>query len=253
MTRMMIIGRWVRYALVAALGALAVVLIVTTIVSGPPAISTPQPAGTPEAAEPAVAAASPTPTPSPSPLPSEPERRFLALDGGGVLWRGTAGSCAEGIAPKLERTADAVVWRTATPPDAAQLLALTPGDARDQARVVIALDDGSCAVAERGTAPDGQSWEEPVGAAFEAEAPAPDVLATTPADVLDSVITAMRLDGCEGVHFTTEGAGFDAVTLCETTLDPADPIAIDYADGRLYVWSGDVVTAIDMSRELSGE
>lgn len=234
MTRMMILGRWARYALLAAIGVLAAVLIATTVVGRPVPASAPEPVDTAAAVEPAAAV---TPTPTAAPLPADPDRRFLALDGGGVLWRGTAGSCADGIPPKLERTADAVAWRTATPADAAQLLALTPGDGRDQARVVIALDDGFCTVAEEVTASDGQSWEAPVDVTFAAEAPDGDLLAAT-----EEGYVARRDEECDGVAFSS-----DSWTACDTSLDPADPIAIDQADGKLYVWSGDVLKAVDIT------
>ncbi|WP_203136295.1 hypothetical protein [Microbacterium sp. JZ31] len=231
MTRMMIVGRWARYAVLLALALVAVVLIAPRLMGGPVPASAPAPSDT---AEPLVGV---EPTPTTSPLPADPERRFLALDGGGVLWRGTAGSCTDGIPPKLERTADAVVWRTATPAGAAQLLALEPGDARDQARIVIATDDGSCGVAEQVTAADGQSWESPVTVEFAVEEPVAGVLATT-----DGGYVARDDEGCDGVAFSG-----DAWTACDPALDPADPIAIDHADGKLYVWSGDVVTAVEVA------
>lgn len=228
MTHMVVIGRWTRWVLLAAIGVLAVVLLISALVGGSrQATAGPEPTAQP------VAVSTPTPTPEPEPLPWNPDQRFLALDGGGVLWRGTAGSCADGIPPKLERTADAVVWRIATPADAAQLLALTPGDVVDQASVVIALDDGSCTVEGRVTAPDGQSWEVAPASSVDV-APATDAIFTT-----EDGYVARQEEGCDGVAFS----GGDW-TACEPGLDPAAPIAIDYADGRLYVWSGDVLTSL---------
>ncbi|WP_345752748.1 hypothetical protein [Microbacterium rhizophilus] len=224
MSRMMVLGRWVRYALLAVVGIAAIAWIVTIPIRAE-VVSAPAPAAS---VEPAVVV---TPTPTAT---ADPRRRFLALDGGGVLWRGTAGSCAEGIAPKLERTADAVTWRVATPGDAAELLALTPGDAVDQASVVIATGDGSCTVAGRHTNSEGDAWEE---------SPKVDV-PTLPEGALavtEGGYVARETEGCDGVAFSG-----DSWETCETGMDPADPIAIDYADGRLYVWSGDVLAALEV-------
>lgn len=231
MSRMIAVGRWTRYVLLVAVAATALVLIVTAVVrgaAGSDAAPVPE-----QTAEPVAMT-----TPEPATPQTDPEARFLALDGGGVLWRGVAGSCAEGIQPTLERTADAIAWSSATPDDAAELLALVPGGARDQALVAIALDDGSCTPAGRATTADGQGWED-AGAPYPAHAELPDggLVAT------EDGYVALAAADCEGVSFMAADGSWVA---CDPSLDPDAPLAIDYADGRLYVWSGDVLTSLEV-------
>ncbi|MFL0411226.1 hypothetical protein ACH0AH_08620 [Microbacterium paludicola] len=233
MSRMVVIGQWARYALLAVIGIAVIGWLVSFPFRGEPDAA--------PAVEPTIEPAAATPTPTPT---ADPDRRFLALDAGGVLWRGTAGSCVAGIGPTLERTTDAVTWRPATPADAAELLALVPGDAADQATVAIALTDGSCTVAGRQTNADGTAWEEAPAVEWADEPHDADVLATTPGPLEGTVMIARRLAGCDGVFFTAEGAGLDPSTVCETSLDPDAPIAIDHADEKLFVWSGDILTTV---------
>jgi hypothetical protein len=237
MSRMVTVGRWTRFVLLGLVAATAVLLIVSTLVGG----AQPDEAA-PEPSAPVVPA---TPTPTPAAATSDPDRRFLAMDGGGVLWRGTAGSCADGVPPRVERTSDAVTWRNATPTDAAEVLALAPGDGLDQATVAIALDDGSCTPAARRTTPDGSAWQDDP-AVPAADMRAPGALASTPDDA-DGRFVARRTDACDGVALAREIPGAEPEStwqVCEAALDPEAPLAIDYAAGRLYVWSGDVLTSL---------
>lgn len=256
MSRMVALGRWTRFVLLGLVAVIAVVLIVSALTGGGAGTggdAAAEPVPSPTATIEPVAEATPTPTPEAAEA-ADPERRFLAMDPGGVLWRGVAGSCAAGVAPKLESTTDAVSWRTATPDGAAELLALAPGDAAGQASVVVALDDGSCTAVGRRTAPDGSGWQDAPEAlaAWDAAAPAvPDghLAATVEGERL---FVARTAPDCEGVAFAvlpTDGGepAPDGWRACEPGLDPAAPIAIDHADGRLYVWSGDVLTGIDAS------
>ncbi|MBF0816802.1 hypothetical protein E4U02_10295 [Microbacterium paludicola] len=227
MSRMVVIGQWARYALLAIIGIAVVAWLVSLPFRGEPDAA--------PAAEPTIEPAAATPSPTPT---ADPYRRFLALDAGGVLWRGTAGSCVAGIGPTLERTTDAVTWRPATPADAAELLALVPGDAADQATVAIALTDGSCTVAGRQTNADGTAWEEAVEAPEAPEVPE-GALAVT-----DDGYVARAADDCEGIAF----AALDGTwQTCGPGMDPAQPIAIDVADGTLYIWTADVVTSLPVS------
>ncbi len=235
---MVTVGRWTRFVLLGLVAATAVLLIAPALVGG----AQPDEAVAPEPTAPVLPA---TPTPTPAAATSDPARRFLAMDGGGVLWRATAGSCADGVPPRVERTSDAVTWRNATPADAAEVLALAPGDGLDQATVAIALDDGSCTPAARRTTPDGSAWQgDPAGPP--AGVRAPDALAATPDDG-EGRFVARRTDACDGVALAREIPGADPGSTwqaCEAALDPEAPLAIDYAAGRLYIWSGDVLTAL---------
>jgi len=218
-TRMMELGRWVRYALLVVVAAVVVIVVVSMLTRGGGA-----PAAAP-AADVEAAVAEPVATPtaadvSPAvapvvPLPDDPEQRFLAMAADGTLFRGTAGSCAAGIAPTLESTSDAVTWTSALPDGATQLLGLPV----DPLAPVVA--DAACAA--------------PVGWAAPAAQPE-NVLA------VDGDVAATRTEGrvCIG------SIAADSEVVCDERFDPLDPIAIDAAaDGRVYVWSGDTLTAVD--------
>jgi hypothetical protein len=254
---MVAVGRWTRYVVVAAA---AVVVAVSVVAALSRAVSPDDAQAAPDAAvePPSVVtpAASPSATSEAMPGPAvavptgDPAHRFLSVDGGGVVWRGIAGSCADGVAPRLVRSADGARWSEVLPAGAAQLLSLRPGDGALQAHVVIAAA-GTCAAAGRSTAPDGRSWQDApdLVAAWDGTAPsggAPEgALAHTTAG--DTTYVAYRADECAGVAFAQAvpdqplGAAW---TACDPGMDPSEPIAVDYSDGRLHVWSGSIVTAV---------
>lgn len=240
---MIVVGRWTRYALLAAVAVAACAVVATALVGGGA-----EPETAPAASAEPAAVVTPSPTPTPE-VDADPDRRFLALDGGGMLWRGTAGACAAGIAPTLERTSDAVTWRTATPAGAAQLLALTPGDGAGQAAVVIAQGD-DCAPHALRTNAEGTAWQDDPDAGGDVDA-APAQVGGLPALATsaegDALYVATTADNCAGVAFAVRDPGASVLRSlsCETGMNPDDPIAIDHADGRLYVWSGDILTSLE--------
>lgn len=103
-----------------AVVVLAVVVGVLVIV----AIDRSRPAPTDESLAPIPTFAPVTPSPSPSPTPTlmpllplpRAEERFLTASSEGVLWRGIAGSCADGTDPLIERSTDGGgIWDDVTP------------------------------------------------------------------------------------------------------------------------------------------
>ncbi|WP_458040787.1 MULTISPECIES: hypothetical protein [Bacteria] len=62
----------------------------------------------------------PSATPAPTDTPLQPvpraDERFLSIGSEGILWRGVAGSCADGAAPMIERSANGGgSWNDVTP------------------------------------------------------------------------------------------------------------------------------------------
>lgn len=138
-------------------GALVVLALQKTSPSERAAAAPPAPISSPSR----TAAPTETPAVTTPPVIAPPDERFLAV-GEGVLWRGTAGSCSEGIAPLLERsTDDGATWADATPTyrGITQLMRVMPF-AGAQADLVAALDDGACEAQGLRTFSDGAYWAD---------------------------------------------------------------------------------------------
>lgn len=204
MTRMMELGRWARYALLAVVGLLVVWGLIALLVQPPSAATEPE--VTPEAMPTATPVATAPPA---STLPDDPEQRFLAMASDGTLFRGTAGSCASGVAPTLESTTDAAHWTPVLPAGATQLLALTV----DPLAPIVA--DADCAAPANWAAPEAL----------------PDRTLAA-----DEGYSAVFADDCPGVVFMGEG-----FSICDQGLSVLDPIGIDFTGGTLYFWSGGVL------------
>tara|TARA_R110002020_G_scaffold151687_1_gene328771 strand:+ start:1431 stop:2330 length:900 start_codon:yes stop_codon:yes gene_type:complete len=148
----------------------AVVVVALTVVVGVLAVvaidrSRPAPADESLAPIPTFGAVSPQPTSTPTPTiaPVTPvaraEERFLTVSSEGVLWRGIAGSCADGIAPLIERSADGGdSWNDVTPLYLGiTQIARLDAFAGTQAQTVALYED--CAVDGLRTFTQGRFWE----------------------------------------------------------------------------------------------
>jgi hypothetical protein len=94
-------------------------------------------------------------------VPARADQRMLVTGSEpGVMWRATEGSCAQGISPLIERSADGgTTWADVTPfyRDVRQVLTLE-SFAGNQAQAVMAVGD-ECSVDGFRTFTQGQFWE----------------------------------------------------------------------------------------------
>lgn len=225
---------WISAVVVVALTVVVGVLVVVAIDRSRPA-----PADESLAPIPTFGAVSPTPTSTPA-LTNAPvapiaraDERFLTVSAEGVLWRGVAGSCVDGVAPLIERSVDGGdSWNDVTP----LYLGITQITRLDafagtQTQTVALYDD--CAVDGLRTFTQGRFWEsyEEVLAtsAFIAGDDAGQVVTpdgTVPAPCPDA--RGLRSDGdtvaliCNFQAFTLNGDEWTAIDV-----DDAVAVSID--------------------------
>ena len=161
--------------------------------------------------------ASSTPTPTATPV-EESSERFLTTSDSGILWRGVAGSCADGVSPSLERSEDGgQTWEDVTPQylGITQIAAIAATGTATQATIVASIGE-DCRLQGLRTFTDGEFWE-----VYE--------------DVLPS---ATYLSFGETAQLMTSGATVD--TPC------AEPRSARGADGRVaLVCDGEAQTFQD--------
>ncbi|GAA3656097.1 hypothetical protein [Microbacterium marinilacus] len=267
--------RWTGIVLVAVLAAVVGVLAVLALQRGSGDAPAAGPAGT--ASPPATSAdTTPSPTPTrvdvPEPVARDAERLLAAADG--VLWRGTAGSCADGVTPVLERSDDdGAAWTDVTPAyrGITQLIALD-GFAQDQAQLIATvLDDASdadaCDPRAMRTFSDGAFWSDYDDVLAAASYPAPGAAAvTTPSGDVDAPCPEPRSvrsdDGrlalvCDGRALRGDSADWsDAGVPAALAVAPAGDalyvahVAADCAGVQVSVVSGaGDVTAVACDEE----
>ncbi|NHI17997.1 hypothetical protein [Microbacterium excoecariae] len=220
-------------------------------------------------------ASSPTPTASASPAgdaasgdgasaepavtvvadtPAVAEERFLALGAGDIVWRGTAGSCQEGVAPLLERSTDGGgTWTDVTPTyrGVTQLMGLDPF-AEEQADIVASLLDEEseadpCETRAIRTFSQGQFWGDEVELFASASFVTPGRAGVVAAGVdvsapcaepfglrADDGVVAVVCDGSAQV--LRDGAWAPLGGL-------SDVVAVDIVDGTVYAAHGDASCA----------
>ncbi|MFI8594005.1 hypothetical protein ACIGCK_06185 [Microbacterium sp. NPDC078428] len=256
-------AQWIGVAIVAALAVVVLVLALVALDRGTGDEHPEGTASTPIEAEPSPSgepSAEPTPTATPLEPVERAQERFLAEGSEGVLWRAVAGSCAEGIAPVIERSTDGgLTWNDVTPlyRDIRQVAALSPL-AGTQAEVVASLGD-DCETQLMRTFTQGRFWE-----------PYPDELAAAsyiePADAATVVLggepvaapcaqarSLAAQEGtaalvCDAEVFTWDGADWAAAGIADAvavTLADSVPVAVTRAPGCGGLQVGSTCTPAD--------
>ena len=151
---------WISAVVIVALTVVVAVLVIVAIDRSRPAPPDEIPAPIPTfgQVEPEPSA-SPTVAVATLVSVARADERFLSVSNEGVLWRGVAGSCADGAAPLIERSADGgATWNDVTPlyRGMTQIMRLD-AFAGTQAQSVAMLDE--CAVDGLRTFTQGRFWE----------------------------------------------------------------------------------------------
>lgn len=244
---------WTGAAIVAALAVIVVILAVLAMqrVASAPAADPSSPVRPiPSEAPTETQSALPTPIASasataPAVVPRADER-YLAAGAAGVVWRGTAGSCEDEIAPLLERsTDDGATWVDVTPEyrGIAELVSVDDF-AQDQADIVAAvLDDDSegnpCDVRAMRTFSDGSFWEDydDVLAASSYAAPDDEATIVTPDGPVEAPCPEARnvRSGGERLALVCDGSAFEWDGAAWADAEVPAAVAVAVTGEALYV------------------